>query len=233
MLADHGEELGEHGSWGHGHTLYTEALDIPLIIAGPRVPVAVRNESVSTVDVAPTIAALAGLPWGRGPGVDLLQTVPDRVLLAETSRFDTARFSLESGNWRLDYDFANDRRELFDRGRDHREKHDLATAVPEVAANMSRDLLRALGTPYQLEGGSLTTSGWFVVDGAVIGQTLTGPARFAVFPVDATFTFPEGTLLRAPTVGLGLHWLGSERPVDVVLDAQTRAELQALGYVQE
>ncbi len=38
-VGDHGEMLGEHGEPGHGIFLYRAALEVPLIIAGPRVPV--------------------------------------------------------------------------------------------------------------------------------------------------------------------------------------------------
>ncbi len=63
VTADHGEEFLEHGGWWHGTTLYDEQVHVPLIVklpgnqyAGSRVPWQVRQ-----VDVAPTVAALAGI----------------------------------------------------------------------------------------------------------------------------------------------------------------------------
>jgi arylsulfatase A-like enzyme len=62
ITSDHGEHFGEHGLFGHGHSLYRELLEVPLIIAssdatprGLKVP-----DLVSLVDVAPTILELAG-----------------------------------------------------------------------------------------------------------------------------------------------------------------------------
>jgi arylsulfatase A-like enzyme len=62
LVGDHGEEFYEHGGFDHGRTLYDELLRVPLIVklpssghGGTRI-----GAPVSLVDVAPTIAALAG-----------------------------------------------------------------------------------------------------------------------------------------------------------------------------
>ncbi|MCP3959104.1 MAG: sulfatase [bacterium] len=63
LLSDHGEEFSEHAGFGHGRTVYEEALRVPLMIkyprsewAGTRVP-----DRVSTVDLVPTILRSAGI----------------------------------------------------------------------------------------------------------------------------------------------------------------------------
>jgi arylsulfatase A-like enzyme len=78
VLADHGEELGERGRFGHGATLFAELLDIPMLVYGPgtvprRVP-----DRVSLVDVLPTLRAFAGLPpASTDAGVSLLPLLRD------------------------------------------------------------------------------------------------------------------------------------------------------------
>jgi arylsulfatase A-like enzyme/Tfp pilus assembly protein PilF len=63
VTSDHGESLGEHGESTHAYTLYDAVLRVPLILCGPGVPRGRVVESlVRTVDVAPTLLALAGLP---------------------------------------------------------------------------------------------------------------------------------------------------------------------------
>ncbi len=63
VLADHGQELFEHGRFGHGETLYDESLRVPLIVKAPfQTAGVVVDTAVSLVDVAPTILDLAGLP---------------------------------------------------------------------------------------------------------------------------------------------------------------------------
>jgi arylsulfatase A-like enzyme len=64
VTADHGEEFGEHGGWGHGKTVYDEVLHVPLVLWGPgRIPAGRRvTTPVSLVDVVPTLLDLAGVP---------------------------------------------------------------------------------------------------------------------------------------------------------------------------
>jgi arylsulfatase A-like enzyme len=62
VTADHGEELKDHGFTGHGHTLYEELVHVPLIIVTPAVRERMEiGETVSLVDVAPTLLDLAGV----------------------------------------------------------------------------------------------------------------------------------------------------------------------------
>jgi arylsulfatase A-like enzyme len=64
VLADHGEILGERGGFfGHGPTLYQEAVSVPLLMRyPPRIPAGTRVAApVSTVGVFATILDLAGI----------------------------------------------------------------------------------------------------------------------------------------------------------------------------
>lgn len=59
--ADHGESFGEHGRWRHGTSIYEEEVRVPLMIRAAGLP-AMRIEAPrSTIDIAPTIAALFGV----------------------------------------------------------------------------------------------------------------------------------------------------------------------------
>jgi len=58
VSSDHGEELWDHGGWGHGHTLYDELLRVPLIFWGPRLHPSRVAVPVSGADVLPTLAQL-------------------------------------------------------------------------------------------------------------------------------------------------------------------------------
>jgi arylsulfatase A-like enzyme len=57
ITSDHGQELGEHGMYGHGKSLYLREIQVPLIIWKPGlVPASVRIPTpVSTADLAATI----------------------------------------------------------------------------------------------------------------------------------------------------------------------------------
>jgi len=71
VTADHGEELWDHGLWGHGRAMLEHQIRVPLIV---RVPEAMREElglaaapgvirqQVRLVDLYPTILDLLGVP---------------------------------------------------------------------------------------------------------------------------------------------------------------------------
>lgn len=62
ITSDHGEEFGDHGTWGkHAHTLYEELLKVPLIIKIPGFMPSINAHQLSMIDIAPTILDLLGL----------------------------------------------------------------------------------------------------------------------------------------------------------------------------
>lgn len=61
LTADHGEHLGEHGSYVHGNTLNQAVVHVPLLVSPPSREGSVVDVAVSLTDVAPTILDLAGI----------------------------------------------------------------------------------------------------------------------------------------------------------------------------
>ncbi len=57
FTSDHGEELFDHGSVGHGHTVYEELLQVPLVVRIPGLTSEASgiDDAAGLVDVAPTI----------------------------------------------------------------------------------------------------------------------------------------------------------------------------------
>jgi arylsulfatase A-like enzyme len=74
VVADHGEEFGEHGNLLHARRLYDELVRVPLVVSAPgRLPAGVVGGSCSLADVAPTVLELAGVaPAGPLDGRSLL-----------------------------------------------------------------------------------------------------------------------------------------------------------------
>ena len=73
FTSDHGYHWGEHW-WNSKFTAYEESLRVPLVVSYPaRAPEsASRDEIVVNMDLAPTIAALAGVPVPSGrDGIDV------------------------------------------------------------------------------------------------------------------------------------------------------------------
>ena len=123
FTTDNGFLLGEHRVHHDKRYPYEESIRVPLLIRGPGVSPGVHREPVSNVDLAPTIAALAGVtPGGEVDGMSMLDPIPnDRPLLLESPKpwLDggmPAYAGIRQGRWRyIEYDQG---RELYDVGSD-------------------------------------------------------------------------------------------------------------------
>ena len=108
FTADHGESLGEDDYWfAHGDLVNEPAVRIPLLIRAPGHRARVRLDLASLVDIAPTLAALFGLP-GRPEdrGRDLLSEQAgdqDVMVYFATSHTPTrpARAGVVKGNYKF------------------------------------------------------------------------------------------------------------------------------------
>jgi arylsulfatase A-like enzyme len=60
VLADHGEEFLDHGSLGHGSTVYRELAHVPLLVKAPGVRTGRHDEPVGHADVHRLVLDLAG-----------------------------------------------------------------------------------------------------------------------------------------------------------------------------
>jgi len=164
VTADHGEEFFEHGELTHGFDLHGESTRVPLLL---HLPGAARSgriaAPVSTLDVAPTLASLAGLP-ALPPGRDQFQ---GRDLLADGARppvlgaleidpegatgpraDQQTQASIVVGDHRLL--LSGDGARLYDLATDQLEQHDLAAERPDLVAELRAELerRRAEAPPY-------------------------------------------------------------------------------------
>lgn len=107
VLADHGEHLFERGrGQGHGdHLQGDEVLHVPLVLAGAGIPARREERLVRDVDLAPTLAQLASIPWVTAEGRALLDPAPStpRHAFAETGLWFTARVPGVEPHERLPY----------------------------------------------------------------------------------------------------------------------------------
>ena len=104
---DHGEEINDHGKFGHGHSLYEELLRAPLLMYFPGLfPAGSRiEEIVENVDVTPTILDALGLePMAQAEGASLLPLIQGKPVQRPTyavSEFLDNRRAVRVGNWKL------------------------------------------------------------------------------------------------------------------------------------
>jgi arylsulfatase A-like enzyme len=89
VMSDHGEELWDHGSLLHSHTVYQELVHVPLLMrlpgeeargAGRLVAGTVRN-----LDIAPTVLDVLGLPAARSHEGISLRSAASGALVASAT----------------------------------------------------------------------------------------------------------------------------------------------------
>lgn len=130
FLSDHGEEFKEHGTIGHGRTLYDEVTRVPLIIsqAGKHEKARVRW-NVRMFDLYPTLLTLAGLEVPDGIQAESLfnpegslAVREDRLIISELdlSRRDHKEWivSMIDGLNRIVIDRSTDTVRVFNRYND-------------------------------------------------------------------------------------------------------------------
>lgn len=84
---DHGEELGEHGDFGHYFLLYDHNTRIPMVLHHPDLEAQRISAFTSPMDLAPTIAELAGIdpdPGWEGHSVLSPEAAARDAVLMET-----------------------------------------------------------------------------------------------------------------------------------------------------
>ena len=133
LTADHGEELFDHGSFEHGHSLYQELLHVPLAFWGPGVRPGRELAPVSLVDLAPTLLEAVSLPpLSPSDGVSLWPNLtrdaalPKRALYAESLLFGTEQKAVIDWPEKLVWVPRRDSWQRFDLEKDPGEQHGAA-----------------------------------------------------------------------------------------------------------
>lgn len=143
ITGDHGQSFGfPHEAWGHGFSVYDEAVRVPLVLWNPRfAPRAGRSGAVGGhVDLNATLAHLLGIapapPWqGRSLlGADR----PPRAYFFAAK--DGYRLGVRDGRWKYILDTSRGHEQLFDLAADPDEWRDLARERPEIARRLRQRL---------------------------------------------------------------------------------------------
>jgi glucan phosphoethanolaminetransferase (alkaline phosphatase superfamily) len=133
ITADHGESLGEHGTFGHLTSLAHAELNIPLWIRDPRLPPG-RIGFARQIDIAPTILDSLGLPlpatW-YGQSLYRVSAVQwsDHYVPDFRDRIAVIRHDSEE-TLKYYYDRSTGAESAFELGRDPLERDDILREVP-------------------------------------------------------------------------------------------------------
>lgn len=151
FTADHGDEFGEHGYYGHINSPYDELIRVPLVIRFPNQAWAGKRieEMVRLLDLMPTLMDYVGI-WPFSPITDVMQgqsLLPllhggslakpiDYVITEKYSRQgDKLQIGLRNANWKYIHDEWKGATELYDMKADPQEKINVIEQQPAVAAH--------------------------------------------------------------------------------------------------
>ncbi len=152
FLSDNGGPLWANGSSngplkGSKGTLWEGGVRVPFLIQWPGKIAAnqVRSDVVSSLDLMPTFAAMAGtIPADKATGINLLpylesktSQVGDRKLYWRRGNMQV--LGLRSGDFKMVANLKQKSWSFYDLTKDVGEKNDLATSMPEMAEQMKKD----------------------------------------------------------------------------------------------
>ncbi len=166
VCGDHGENIGDHGFFGHQYNVYDTLLHVPLVIHGGAFePTTGEDELVQLLDLFPTLLDLAGAdaPAAReqAQGRSLLGSDdPRESVFAEYVSPQPSMERLEERFGEIPESFyeydrslrairteeykyvrgSNGSEELYDVEQDPEERFDLASTEPEIAADLAARL---------------------------------------------------------------------------------------------
>ena len=175
ILADHGEEMGEHGGWQHDQSVYQELIHVPLLVRLPGGKHGGRRVQtpVSLVDVVPTLLdILEAEDVYDGPGRSLvpllLEDEPDRaveprvVSMRHNQQKYFRPFKESRGDinvvvrldsWKAILNVEPDTVELYDLATDPNETSEVSADHPELAEQLGGFARRRYA---EMESGSAT-----------------------------------------------------------------------------
>ena len=146
ITSDHGESFYEHGSFGHGGSVFEELIKVPLfIIEMGKKPLVKRiNETVQSLDIAPTILDYFGIKIPENfQGRSLLPLLKEKSIKRENyiisecyqknnkmKRNNIEGFillTIRTNEWKYIFDEEKNIEYLFNLRMDPKEKHNLIT----------------------------------------------------------------------------------------------------------
>jgi len=158
VTADHGDEFGEHGLFGHKNNPYEELIRVPLLIKFPADfdsrPGTFVEQPVRLLDLLPTILDVNGVILENSvqqqvEGRSLVPLVQSEkatrfldyvITEKEVKGSDSLRIGIRKEDWKFIFDGKNLLQELYHLVDDPGEQHNVIWKHPEVASEFERVL---------------------------------------------------------------------------------------------
>ncbi|MEO7135842.1 MAG: sulfatase-like hydrolase/transferase [Vicinamibacterales bacterium] len=165
VMGDHGESLDDHGEATHGMFVYESAMRVPAILRWPGHLPAGRRVAplVRSIDLAPTLIELAGLPAMAGIDGQSLMPLTRGEAVGPSSAYGESYFPLLFMNWSPLRSIQDDRwkyieapePELYDLATDPGEQTNLAARQSERSSAMLRTLVAGMAGRREVPPGAM------------------------------------------------------------------------------
>jgi arylsulfatase A-like enzyme len=147
LTSDHGEELFDHDSFEHGHSVYQELLHVPMVVWGPSVEGGREALPVSVIDIPPTILDAVGVsaesnPLSRSlwPRLSERQRLDPRPLVAEGTLYGPERRAIIEWPRKLEMDLSTQQIRVYDLESDPGERADLSQSESAMTRRLEQRL---------------------------------------------------------------------------------------------
>jgi arylsulfatase A-like enzyme len=154
LTADHGEELGDHGGYYHGTTVYDDQVRVPMIWSSPgTVAPATVQRAVETVDIPTTLLSALGIARDvRMQGEDLgaiLRNPSAPAIFYAFSEIGELRM-VTDGRYKAIFRSGDNICQLYDLLSDVQERQNLSGDHPEIVTRLRAALARHLAATARL-----------------------------------------------------------------------------------
>lgn len=168
VTSDHGEEFWDHvelerrlfydprGFYGvgHGHNLFQEIINVPLICIGPGVTPGSYSHNVSLVDLAPTVLELCRIEHKLAlDGHNLFNCRNEEIIFSEGIAYGYEKKAVFKNNWKLIHSEGDGVSLLFDLSQDPGENNDLGKIKIQELATLKSKLPKTGAKGEPLEHG--------------------------------------------------------------------------------
>jgi len=165
ILSDHGEHFAEHGLYGHGNSLFSSLIEIPLIIMLPEKQKSgsITDSLINLIDIPVTVCSLLDIPLAKNfPGTNITPVLQNSSFLPLKQTFCELRsrtddrknwidsFSFMDENYKFILELPLGHKKLYPRHSLENENDLLSSQLPEKAKDYQQKLQEIL-TKFNLE----------------------------------------------------------------------------------
>lgn len=110
VTSSHGDEIFEHGEYGHGNNLYNTNLKIPLIVSVPGYQHVIINNITQTIDIFPSLLKILNIPNSSViSGQNFFSPPTGKTIKSELISSDYYQGAIQNLDWKIHFKFQGNK----------------------------------------------------------------------------------------------------------------------------